>query len=913
MSPHSKPASQPQNNPVPWLRYSEAQESRARISASLKGAWKFVHPVKAWRLYRARWQASETRRKARNRCLLNERIADPLLAELNEEQRRAVIVQEDRTLIVAGAGTGKTYTMVAKAHDTVRTGIGRPDEIAFVTFTRKAAEEIRSRSRGLEGMEIGTLHHLARLVIQMLDGRRPRLSPLAEDETARLEKIEEWLTEALRDDHSLLLDLAIRRQAFERCKSPREELPKAVRVPPERVRVKSMGEAFIATTLHLAGVPYKYEEPFPIPEDYESNSQLGYFPDFYLPDDANKPVSAHGGVWLEHFANDSKGGLPPRWDEENPGATGKYRQSRHWKEELHASLGTRFVWTEFGDMQRCWRTGASFPDLLLQRIAEQGGVNFEPPSKWNVEAEITRLKAEEADAGHWRIAFEIDAWIRTLRQQVSSEHSLSAEYTARETAQEVAALSRLARPVLDRYERYLKQSKTVDHEGTILKAWRFLRDSAVEPPWSVILLDEYQDVNPAQAAFVHALLKPRKPACHGSGARLTAVGDDWQAIYGFQGGDVDLIRQFNDPAGAHAGFTERIELKQTYRFGQAVADSTRQFVIQGEGAIDRDVIGAPEIVPDPRWPSSIVVASSKLTSEGEKKLGKKHQGLTAGVLAVLTRIAEQSEDAQVLIVARRNRDLEQPNGSGSWGVGIDRKFINRTAARLGARLTYSTIHSAKGTQADYVILLDTGPPRAGESAANRVLERALRGFRGKDAAAEEERRVWYVALTRARRKVYVIVGEDSHTTFAEELYYNEQGHYDIGEDELAEFLEPMRPLVPCPACKKRGAASAVLAIRFGRNGNFAGCTSYGAGPDHHCGHIERVCDRCRDGLMIRLGNGRARCQAPDCGRLVPLCRCTVHRPMVERRNSKTGEPFWGCQRYGLEQSCKHTQPMGRTS
>lgn len=62
------------------------------------------HPIRAWRLYRARRGASEARRKARNRRLLNERLDGPLLAELNKEQRRAVIVQEDRTLIVAGAG-----------------------------------------------------------------------------------------------------------------------------------------------------------------------------------------------------------------------------------------------------------------------------------------------------------------------------------------------------------------------------------------------------------------------------------------------------------------------------------------------------------------------------------------------------------------------------------------------------------------------------------------------------------------------------------------------------------------------------------------------------------------------------------------------------------------------------------------
>ena len=339
-----------QGNHSRWLRYSEAKQVRDRLSESLKGWWKIVRPVKAWRLYRARWVVSETKRKARNRRILNERFADPLLSELNAEQRRAVIVQEDRTLIVAGAGTGKTYTMVDKARDTVRTGIAQPGQIAFVTFTRKAAQEIRSRTSGLEEMDVGTLHHLARLVIQMVEGVRRRLSPLAKDEAARLEKIQDWLMEALREDGSLLFDLSVRRYAFERCRSPSEEMPQAVRVPPERVRVKSMREALVATALHLAGISYKYEAAFPLPEKHQSKNRAGYFPDFCLPDEVKAPVSIHGGIWLEHFANDASGGLPRRWDEDEPGATAEYRRARRWKEELHASLDTRFGWTEFGDI-----------------------------------------------------------------------------------------------------------------------------------------------------------------------------------------------------------------------------------------------------------------------------------------------------------------------------------------------------------------------------------------------------------------------------------------------------------------------------------------------------------------------------------------------------------------------------------
>ena len=196
--------------------------------------------------------------------------------------------------------------------------------------------------------------------------------------------------------------------------------------------------------------------------------------------------------------------------------------------------------------------------------------------------------------------------------------------------------------------------------------------------------------------------------------------------------------------------------------------------------------------PDPRWPSSIVIASSKLTTQGEQRFGKGHGGLTGGVLAALARIGEQSTGAEVLIAARRNADLKE---SGKRGIGIDWKLIVAAAKQSEIHLTYSTIHKAKGTEADYVIMLDTGPPRAGQAASIKALERAMRAFCRADTAAEEERRVWYVALTRARYKVYLIVAAEteSHSPFVDELYQNKGQHYDVGKDELAEFLEPMVP------------------------------------------------------------------------------------------------------------------------
>ena len=674
--------------------------------------------------------------------------------------------------------------------------------------------------------------------------------------------------------------------------------------------VKSMGEARVATTLYLSGIAYRYEAEFPVPEKYQSEDGRRYFPDFYLPDDPDESSGVKNGIWYEHFAHDMNGGLPKEWDKDTPGSRARYRKNREWKERLHEVLGTRFVWTEYADMQRCMKDGTSFPELVLERVEKAGRTGDTDISEETVCEELSKMKKDRADASHFRITFEIDAWIRTSRQQATLEKARAATLSRREVSEEASALTRIATPVAERYTQFLEQSQTTDYEGTILTAWQYLRDGAIAPPWSVVLVDEYQDVNPAQAAFVHALLRPKRVDSPSTRARLTCVGDDWQAIFAFQGGDVDLIRDFSDPAGENDGFASRVALQQTYRFGQQLANTTRHFVTRSPDAIDRVIVGAANSRPDQRWPSSVVIASSRLTEAGRQTFGKGLPGLTGGVCAALSRIATQATAATVLVLGRRNVDIESVQRFGQRNrVGLDRGKLDRFASANNLRLSYATIHKAKGTEGDYVIFLDTGPPRAGERANVKALNRALSVFWNPDAFAEEERRIWYVALTRAKRKVYIIVDAtaEAHSKFADELFHNVDGNYDVGEDELAEYLEPMQPLVPCPACNRNGVEGPVLAVRTGQNGSFAGCTSFSAPIEHRCGHTERLCGECKKGLIIRLGNGYAECQARECDWTTPLCGCPVQMPMVVRRNSQTGDKFWGCQRF--PKGCRITVSM----
>jgi DNA helicase-2/ATP-dependent DNA helicase PcrA len=124
-------------------------------------------------------------------------IGAPYLRDLNPEQREAVVTLDGAVLVLAGAGTGKTRVLTTRIAHILATGRARPGEILAVTFTNKAAREMKVRIGAMvggvvEGMPwLGTFHSIGVKILRRhaeMVGLKPDFTILDVDDQIRLLK-----------------------------------------------------------------------------------------------------------------------------------------------------------------------------------------------------------------------------------------------------------------------------------------------------------------------------------------------------------------------------------------------------------------------------------------------------------------------------------------------------------------------------------------------------------------------------------------------------------------------------------------------------------------------------------------------------------------------------------------------------
>ncbi len=753
---------------------------------------------------------------------------------LTANQRRACVIDEQHNLVLAGAGTGKTSTMIGRAGYLIKAGHAKPEQILMLAFARKAAEEMDERIRsklGIETLTVKTFHSLGKHIIAQAEGVAPAIDKMAEDEHLRAKFVDQQIQRLIQDEQykSRLIAYFLYysfpyRSAF-KFKSLGEYnnyiQENDIRTLQGEL-VKSYEECEIANFLYRQGIAYEYEANYQV--NTSGPDYRVYQPDFYLPD---------YGIYIEHFAVDEHNQTPPFIDRES------YLEGMAWKRTLHQKYKTRLIETYSYQKQQGILSQSLEQQLQIACVVFRPLPNNELLQKLNQLGQVSLLGQLLAQMlGLFKAAgLDIKRLVVLGRQHEDHERMQAAAF--------------LFYPVYEAYQQHLRDADTIDFDDMIGRAIEYVEKGRFRSPYSYVLVDEFQDISVNRARLVKGLLAKNPDS------GLFCVGDDWQSIYRFTGSDVTITKEFE----RHYGDTAISVLDLTFRFNNKIGDLASRFVMQNSTQIAKRI------------------QSHAVIKQAAVSLVKTHSdpvGLNASLSAIN---AKASENASVLILARfnfRKPDLAQ----------FKRRYSK-------VKLQFMSVHASKGKEADYVVVLGLEKGKHGfpsEKATHPVLELLLPPAEA--FAHAEERRLFYVAMTRARHHVYLICDANKASDFVRELVAQ---RYEIRVDEFTgEGFQDKIADIPCNEC-----GAGYMVPRDSQHGGFFDCSQYPL-----CTHTESACQRCGGGLREK---GRFRvCENPRCDYVEPICPQCGGK--LSLRTGPYGQ-FWGCSHFrkGAEFSCNHTE------
>lgn len=323
-----------------------------------------------------------------------------------------------------------------------------------------------------------------------------------------------------------------------------------------------------------------------------------------------------------------------------------------------------------------------------------------------------------------RMASRLDRWVSLMRMHGGSQAEMIAG--APEAVRDLFGKRvKLMAPLLKAWKTALKEENAVDFSGLIHQAVNILDKGRFVSPWKHILVDEFQDISPQRAALLAALRRQNAQTT------LFAVGDDWQAIYRFSGAQLSLTTAFNH----YFGEGDCCALDTTYRFNGRIGEVANGFIQQNPHQMSKPL-------------NSLTAGDKKaVTLLADDKLDD-----------LLDKLSGYAKPEQRILLLARYHHLKP-------------EALEKAATRWPhLQLDFMTIHASKGQQADYVIILglqegdDAFPAPARES----IMEQALLP-QPEDFPDAEERRLLYVAMTRARLRVWLLFNKAQPSPFVEML------------------------------------------------------------------------------------------------------------------------------------------------
>lgn len=752
-------------------------------------------------------------------------------APLTSSQREAVLRHDNRVLAVAGAGTGKTTTVVAKIIYLLKNNKCRPEEILLLSFSKGAVEELQERMKIIFGdkVQVRTFHSLGLEVVTKATGRKPAIFEQKGD-VDLVNLITNFLVELLRDKNTsqLLTNFAAYHYYPTRSADSfinEGEYIRHISAHDMRTlngeRVKSYQEAQIANWLFLNGVKYEYEAKYKH-KDTGSLQRRVYKPDFYLPD---------YGIYIEHFGIDRNNRTAP-WIPAD-----KYLADMRWKRNLHKSDDS--ILLETYSYQAFEGTLAAYLKKELSAL----GVILKPLTPEDLAGLKEMQQRVRSIAKLLSTALNL---FKGDRLTLSGLESRINSATERPTLMREKTFLTLFKEILARYEEGLREKGEIDFGDMITEAARHVETGRYRSPFKVVVVDEFQDISRGRAWFMNALLEQVDDT------RLLCVGDDWQSIFRFTGSDISLMTGYKTQWPQAI----RIDLDRTFRFNNKIQELTSLFITSNPSQLKKNIRCLTS------YDTPAVHVTTKDVSDIVEEINKKKPG------------------ASLLILGRYNHTAKLQG----IDVGDEAEIDSRNM----------TVHMAKGKEADFVVVNNVESGKYGFP--TEMVDDPIIGLFLTDPDTypnAEERRLFYVALTRARNEVWLRIDPNSPSSFVHELKaakYSGLVTFDEGALDMGNI---------CPLCQ------APMVMRSNRNNGhvFLSCKNY-----PRCSYTISGCPYCgksipqkKDGMFI--------CTAKGCNWKAEACPECGSGYLI-RKKGKYGD-FKGCSMYRFTKCTGSSSTAGK--
>ena len=693
----------------------------------------------------------------------------PLLIQLNQKQREAVVCEDKRILILAGAGSGKTKTLIQKVIYLIFEKHVDPRHILAITFTKNAANEMLDRliltadknntyqsiisNKKLSRMEknqkrrqyikqypwlsnitVKTFHGLCNQILRRRGGKEfdTKYKILSDNrydtEIESKQEIREYpeeivnkiLVKLCEDAEYLLnlkryildyyldeLNIKFHKKGITLYEKPFTTL--------KGDRVASKAERDVADWLYRHRVKYTYE-PTIAPGQFEMQ------PDFFI-EEAN--------IFLEVVSSKSY----PLKD----------------KEQVMHDAGKNYLKLHDTATHDTTKFNQIMDNIIFSRIDK----NYLTISPLDVAEEFRgyekylRLYVLDVLRMIDKIKVEHRQFQTVYQQAQQDEHARIREFY------------KLSKPIWQEYHHYCTNHSYLDfndlliHTITLLESHKNICQD-YQNRFKYILVDEFQDVNTIQVKLLKLILNTNN--------QLFCVGDDWQSIYGFRGSNVKYIVNFE----TFFPNPKLIQLHINYRSNNTIVQASNKVISYNKYKIEKEI-------------QSFNTAGKKIY------LYCAEREIEDGVDTVVKNIDNllkngfQKEDILVLSRTRKTDAFER------YFEELRKKKINIT-----------TIHKAKGLEARAVFIIGLTGGHLGFPNV-RDTDRIFQIIKQSDyeLTYEEERRLFYVALTRAQEELFLISEVGNESEFIKEI----PGDFIDRTNFLILDIKKQKPII-CRKCKK---------------------------------------------------------------------------------------------------------------